>query len=330
MGALLSGLGAGQVTLHPDDFDPQNYARGVRHRLFAAFGDSLGFPLLLARGCQHGPTLVVTANVHGDEYEGVRAILETFESLDPGQMSGDLLAVPVVNGPAFWSGTRISPLDGANLARVFPGDAAGTPSQQIAWHLAQTAIARADLYLDLHSGGIRYRMPSMAGYSAADLRGRAAAEAFGASVIWGHPPPIDPGRTVSFAAGRGIPWLYTEARGAGRIHPDDLLMMRRGIRNLLCHLGILAGPPERMPITARLFGSGNTDSGLTATQAGFLLKQVDVMQPVTAGNLLGRLVTIAGEPLEEYRASTAGIIAMTREFPVVQAGDVLFLLAEKE
>ena len=107
-------------------------------------------------------------------------------------------------------------------------------------------------------------------------------------------------------------------------------MMKRGIRNLLCHLGILAGPPERMPITSRLFVSGNTDSGLTATQAGFLLKQVEVMQPVTAGDLLGRLVTISGEPLEEYRASTAGIVAMTRELPVVQAGDVLFLLAQKE
>jgi predicted deacylase len=317
-------------TLHPDDFDPHCYARGVRHRLFAAFGDSLGFPLLLARGSRPGPTLVVTASVHGDEYEGVRSILETFESLDAGQMSGDLIAVPVVNGPAFWSGTRTSPLDGANLARVFPGDAAGTPSQQIAWHLANAVIARADLYLDLHSGGIRYRMPSMAGYAAADPRGRAAAEAFGALVIWGHPPPIDPGRTVSFASERGIPWLYTEARGAGRIHPDDLLMMRRGICNMLCHLGIVAGPPQRIPITNRLYGSGNTDSGLTATQAGFLLKQVEIMQPVEPGDLLGRLVTVAGEPLEEYRASTAGIVAMTREFPVIQAGDILFLLAEAE
>ena len=85
-----------------------------------------------------------------------------------------------------------------------------------------------------------------------------------------------------------------------------------------------------MPITARLFGSGNIDTGLTATQAGFLLKQVEILQPVAAGDLLGRLVTIAGEPLEEYRASSAGIVALTRELPVVQAGDVLFLLAETE
>ena len=68
------------------------------------------------------------------------------------------------------------------------------------------------------------------GYPSADPRARAAAEIFGAPVIWGHPPPIDPGRTVSFAGDHGIPWLYTEARGAGRIHPEDLRMMTRGIR----------------------------------------------------------------------------------------------------
>src|SRR5262249_33943849 len=85
------------VTLHPDDFDPVNYVRGSCHRLAAAFGESLGFPILLARGAKPGLTLVVTANVHGDEYEGVRAILETFEELDPGSMSGDLIAVPVAN-----------------------------------------------------------------------------------------------------------------------------------------------------------------------------------------------------------------------------------------
>ena len=75
--------------------------------------------MLVVRGRLPGPTLVVSANVHGDEYEGVRAIFETFNSLDPGAMSGDLLAVPVVNVPAFWAGTRTSPLDDANLARIF-------------------------------------------------------------------------------------------------------------------------------------------------------------------------------------------------------------------
>lgn len=318
------------MTLHPDRFDPAQLPRGAKYRHTLEWGDSPGFPVLTARGREPGPTLVVSANVHGDEYEGVRAIFETFDALDPEVMRGDLLAVPVVNSPAFWAGTRISPLDQVNLARTFPGDASGTPSQQLAWHFAHSVIARADLYLDLHSAGIRYRMPSMAGYNAADPRGRAAAEAFGASVIWGHPPPMDPGRTVSFAEDRKIPWLYTEARGAGRIHPEDLAMMNRGIRNLLCHLGILTEAPQRAAIAVRLFGNGNTDIASNAAHDGFLIKHVEVLEPVQAGELLGRLVNVAGELIEEYRAPIAGIVALAREFPVVCAGDRLFLLAQSE
>jgi predicted deacylase len=317
------------VILHPDDFHPAGLPRGAKYRRTLAWGDS-SFPLLAARGAQPGPALVVSANVHGDEYEGVRAIFETFDALDPAAMSGDLLAVPVVNVPAFWAGTRTSPLDQANLARTFPGDANGTPSEQLAWHFAHAVIAHADLYLDLHSAGIRYRMPSMAGYAAADPRGRAAAEAFGASVIWGHPPPIDAGRTISFANDRDIPWLYTEARGAGRIHPEDLAMMKRGIRNLLCHLGILSESPERSPIAVRLMGNGNTDSASTAAHDGFLIKQVEILEHVNSGDLLGRLVNVAGETIEEYRAPIAGVVAMAREFPVVRAGEGLFLLAQLE
>jgi len=109
----------------------------------------------------------------------------------------------------------------------------------------------------------------MVGHNSSDPRARAAAEAFGAPVIWGHPPPVEPGRTASFAQERGIPWLYTEARGAGRIHPKDLRKMRRGIRNLACHLGLLSGPMQTAPLRMRLCGNGNTDTGVTATRAAF-------------------------------------------------------------
>ena len=309
---------------HPDDF-----ARSEKHRLRLAVDDHVALPVLLARGVHQGPTLVVSANVHGDEYEGVRAIYELFDELDPAQMKGDLLAVPVVNPPAFWSGTRTSPVDGLNLARVFPGDPAGTISQRIAHVFAHSIIAHASFYLDLHSGGVRFRMPSMVGYAAADPRGRAAAEIFGARVIWGH-PTLHPGRTVSFAASRHIPWLYTEARGAGRIHPEDLAMMKHGIRHMLQHLGIISGAPPPARIEHRLYGDGNTDHGLSATQAGFLMTHVQILDDVEAGQCLGTLVDLEGLALEKYHAPVAGVVGLVREFPVVAAGDPLFLIAQYE
>jgi predicted deacylase len=303
--------------------------RGAKHRGSLNIDGDCEIPVLAVSGVQAGPVLVVSAGVHGDEYEGVRAIYETFEALDPAAMRGSVVAVPVMNPPAHRACTRTSPVDGANLARVFPGDPNGTLSQRIAWHVAHQVIAHASFYLDLHSGGVRYLMPSMAGYDATDPRGRAAAERFGAPVIWGH-PVIESGRTISFARDRGIPFLYTEARGAGRIHDEDLRMMCNGIHNLACHLGILDGPYRTAGAPLRLRGAGNTDQGIAAAAAGFLISDVKLLETVRKGQRLGRLVDLHGRTIEEYAAPVAGIVGLTREMPAVEAGDTLYLLAEAD
>ena len=315
--------------MEPSQFRPDVCARGAKLRLELAIGEKTALPVLIARGTTAGSTLAITANIHGDEYEGVRAIFEIFEYLNPQQMTGDLIAVPVANPPAFWRGTRTSPVDGLNMARIFPGHAQGTLSEKIAHTLAHSIIDHADFYLDLHSGGIAYRMPMMVGYSLDDRRSRVAANIFGAPVIWGH-SLIASGRTISYAQSRDIPWLYTEARGAGRIHRDDLEMMKHGIENLMRHLDILPGEIATPEIQWSLTGNGNTDDGIAATHAGFLLSRVDVLQDVVAGELLGSLVSPSGELIEEYRAAKPGVVALIHEFPVVQPGDSLFLLADRE
>jgi len=232
--------------VNPRDFDATEFERGRKHALdldLDPLVKGLSLPVLLVRGRQSGKTLVVTAGVHGDEYEGVRAIMDTYSNLDPEEMSGNVLAVPAANPPAFWSGTRTSPLDEGNLARVFPGNLQSGPTAAIAHILSSSIISCADFFLDLHSAGAKLLMPTLVGYDATDPRSRAAALAFGAPVLWAH-PDVAPGRSISFARSRGIPWLYTEARGAGRIHPEDLRCFNRGIRNLLHHLSILPGNPQ--------------------------------------------------------------------------------------
>jgi uncharacterized protein len=310
-------------------FKLEDFAAGAKYRSQLKIDDFVSLPLLVAKGRSPGKTLVVTANIHGDEYEGVRAIFETFESVDCGLMSGTLLAVPVANPPAFWRCTRSSPVDGHDMARIFPGRSDGSISEKISFILAHYIISSADFYLDLHSGGVAYRMPSMAGYSATDPRSYEGAVLFGADVIWGH-DVIAPGRTISFAHSAGIPWIYTEARGAGRIHLQDLHMMKTGIQNLLLHLRILPGSIEQREIRWRLRGDGNTDEGVSASQAGFLLTKVALLQDVEQGEVLGTLVNLLGEPLEEYRAPQDGVVAMVREMPVIAPGDSLFLLARRE
>jgi uncharacterized protein len=291
--------------------------------------EGVSLPVLLARGRRDGQTLVVTAGVHGDEYEGVRTILETYRSLNVEEMTGDFLGVTVANPPAFWNGTRLSPLDQANLARAFPGSLDGGPTSAIAYVLGNSIIKHADFFVDLHSAGARLLMPTMVGYDATDVRSRNAANIFGAAVIWGH-PVVAPGRTISFAKQNGIPWLYTEARGAGRIHPEDLQMLMNGVQNLMRHLRILPGEPVPTKIKTHLIGSGDIDESLIATKSGFLIPEVELLEHVNTGKRLGRTVDLHSETIENFFAARDGVVALIRSWPVVTPGDGTFLITGVE
>jgi uncharacterized protein len=317
-----------EIRVRASEFDPSQYAGGRKHSLMLDLrphAADIELPVLLVKGAAEGKTLVVTAGVHGDEFEGVRAVLEICAELDPGKMSGILLAVPVANPPAFWKGTRTSPLDQKNLARAFPGQEQGSTTEVIAFHLGQSIISHADFYLDLHSAGMKLLMPSMAGYDASDPRSREAALAFGAPVIWGH-PTLSPGRTISFAASRGIPWLYTEARGAGRIDPEDLGIFKRGVVNLLHHLDILPGALEKAEPLHSLYGDGDLDACITATWPGFLIPTAELLQKVKRGQELGCALDAHGRVVEVFTSPRDGVVGMIRVFPVVDAGDSVFLV----
>lgn len=323
-------LPAVQPAIPATSFDPSRYRTGAKHSLALALGPEapeLALPVLLIRGSAPGRTLVVTAGVHGDEFEGVRTILELYAEIDPAGLAGTLIAVPVANPPAFWNGSRTSPVDHANLARTFPGNRHGSASEIIAYHLGRSIIACADFYVDLHSAGVKLLMPSMVGYDASDPRSCEAALAFGAPVIWGH-PTMKPGRTLSFAGSRGIPWLYTEARGAGRIDPGDLLMFKNGLLNLMRHLGMLPGRPAPRPLQHRLFGDGDIDSSILAEHAGFLLPSVELLECVKAGQELGHTVDLHGQLVESFQAPRDGVVVLIHVFPILKPRESVFLITE--
>lgn len=307
-------------------FNPSTYPPGSKLSLELPLEGAAGdwtLPVLLVRGRQPGKRLVVTAAVHGDEFEGVRAILDLYHQLDPSQMSGDFLSVPVANPPAFWNKSRTNPIDGGNLAREFPGSLEKGCTSAIAYSLGQAIIAHADFFLDLHSAGIHLNMPRLVGYDARDARSYEAALAFGSQVLWSH-GGSGLGRTVSFASAMGIPYLYTEAQGAGRIDLDDLRFYTQGVLNLLRHLKILPGEAPSMPVAMHLEGSGDIDYGIESSARGFLIPRVKLLDEVSAGQELGVLSNLQGELVERYHAQAAGVIALVRAVPVVEPGDMLF------
>ncbi|MBI5878575.1 MAG: succinylglutamate desuccinylase/aspartoacylase family protein [Chloroflexi bacterium] len=317
-------------------FDVSKLARGAKQHLkldLTTLGDGhmLSLDMLAAAGSQPGPLVVVLAGIHGDEYEGMIAIPQVYAGLDPQALRGTVVCVPVCNAPAFGSATRSSPIDGLNMARVFPGDPSGTITQRIAYWLGETIMRHADLVIDLHSAGVAYNLPMLVGYyrpagQALGVRTRKLAEAFGAPVIWAH-PDMAPGRTMSFAAEHGIPGLYTEAPGAGRARPEDVATITTGVVNCLKSLGMLDGEPVLQPVTHRLYGSGDLDHIILANTGGLFFAHVGLLDTVRKGDLLGEVRTPAGEMLEMVRSSAGGVVITLRGLLRVNAGDGLFALA---
>jgi len=315
------------------DFDPGALVPG-KHRVFvdvapAGDGTALGFPVLCARG-RPGPTLAVLAGIHGDEFEGVAAIHRVFEEADPTGWTGTLLAVPLANVPAAQAVSRSSPIDQANLARVFPGDARGSYSQRLAAALTSCVIRRADLLLDLHSAGAGYSMPTLCGHTwlgdPVSDRSRRAALAFGAPVVWEDCEPA-PGRTLSAAQDLGIPSVYAETTGGGWLRPRDVAAFVRGICNLLHHLGVVPGTAPERPEPLVVRGGGDLDFAVRTGCSGFLISDAALLDRVDAGDRLGTVFNLMGEPVEEVRAPRAGYVMMRRETPMVRAGDMVYALA---
>ena len=316
------------------DFDPDALSAGERHRVYLEVGSHLdgqplGVPLLCARSRQRGPTLVVLACVHGDEYEGMAAIHEVFRRLEPGRLRGTILAVPTLNLPAAAAVHRFSPIDHLNLARVFPGRPDGTVTERIAHYTDRHLIARADLLVDLHSAGSRYSMPTLCGYctlgDAIGERSGAAARAFGAPVLWQH-NEVPPGRTLSAAHERGIPSVYAETTGGTWLRAADVEVYVRGVFNLMRHLAILDGPLEPGPPPLVLEGSGNLDFAITAEVSGYLRNAVGLLDAVAKGDLLGTVHDPWGDAVQEIRAPQSGRVVMRRETPLLLVGEMAYAL----
>lgn len=118
-------------------------------------GTEIEIPLTIINGAFDGPTLFVTAGIHGGEYPGIAAAMELGRSLDPQEIHGSLIMLHPVNIQGFWARREfIVPEDGKNLNRVFPGNPDGTLSEKTAGLISSSFFPMADFYVDLHSGDI--------------------------------------------------------------------------------------------------------------------------------------------------------------------------------
>lgn len=280
-----------------------------------------------------GPTALLMAANHGDEYEGPVTLGRLIRELEPAMIRGRLIILPAANFPAAMAGLRNSPIDGLNLNRSFPGNADGTPTQQIAHYIAKILMPMADALLDLHSGGATLDfIPCVNAYRLeGSLRERTLALARG----FGAPLTIlfdDRGeeRTILATARRlGLPALTTEMGGGATLSISGLALCLAGVRRVLAQLGILPFEgPEATPPATRTVEISNRGSYVYAPTAGLFEPCHALGASVERDQLAGRIHFLddpARAPVE-VRYVGDGLLCMTRPPARVARGDCLALV----
>lgn len=280
-----------------------------------------------------GPTALLLAGVHGDEYEGSVALTRLYRFLDPAEVEGRLLILPMTNAPACRVGTRCSPLDGGNLNRAFPGDAEGTPTQMIAHMVAACLMPVANAVIDLHSGGqaswfqpcaLAARRPD----GATDLANVALATAFGTDLIWVLGAANDNRSVNAAATARGLPCIAAELGGGGSVGVEALAAAETGLRGALVHLGLLRGTlgPRSAPRRVELARPGHR---VTAPEAGLYHPAVSPGETVAADDMLGWIVAPERPDLPPVaiRSRLPGLVLAETRRARVSPGDFLAFIA---
>ena len=280
-----------------------------------------------ARGRRDGPTLVVTAGVHGDEYEGMEAIYRVFEALDPEQMRGTFVALPIITLPAFWLGIRCNPVDSKNMARVFPGAANGSYSERLAWAVLQRVLRHASFYIDLHSLGAELSYADALRLLHAGEAGRRrpeAALAFGAPVVWAH-PETSVGRTLSATLDLDIPSLTRKPTAAGTFDRKTWTATQgpgQPVENSWTWRS-WTGPGCPRLSTPGCWGDPATWMSLSSAGRGDCFCVSEIGAGVRSGEVLGIVRSLDGEIAEEITAPEDGVLILMRATPASTRGRTL-------
>ncbi len=285
-----------------------------------------------------GPTILFTGGNHGDEYEGPIALMKLLRALEPAEVKGRVVILPGLNMPALMAGQRLSPIDGMNMNRAFPGARRGTITAMIAHYVQTQLLPLADFVCDIHSGGRSMSfLPSAVVHRLDDAdrmrKTLDAARAFGAPVGLVLKELDSEGMLDTAAEDMGRIFVSTEIGGAGVVSPATVKVADIGVRNLLVHFGICEGKivtrEEQGLAPTRLMAVPDGDCYTAATENGVYEPLVDIGEAVTVGQLLGQVHDIErpGELPVEKRAKRDGLLVCRLGPGRVRRGDTIAVIA---
>ena len=291
-------------------------------------------PVVVVRGSKPGPVLALVSGSHGTEYASVIALEKLIPELDPAQVAGTVIILPLVNIQSFLQKVpHVNPVDGKSMNRFYPGKADGSQTERASFLITRQVVERCDYLIDYHGGDLDENLRSYSywprtGNDKQDAMTHAMVLAFGLdTIIVVNDRPKDPNASRyldNTASTRGKPAIAVEAGYSGTVEPEDVQALVHGTLNVMRYLKMLPGAAA---VVEHPVWIGKVDT-VSSDQAGIFYPIVARGTYVEEGMKVGYVTDYFGNTIFEARAPAAGVVLYICGVPSMKKGDTVANIGE--
>mgnify|MGYP001138025223 CR=1 FL=1 len=283
---------------------------------------NVSMPVHIIRSKKPGPTVFISAAVHGDEINGIEIIRRLISQKTFKIIRGTLIAVPMVNVYGVVNQSRYMP-DRRDLNRCFPGSAKGSMAGRVAHTFLNEIVSHCDYGIDLHTGAIhRSNLPQIRADMSDDVT-KELAQVFGVPVILNS--NLLDGSLRQAAVERKTKILLYEAGEALRFDEFSIRAGMKGILNVLHHLKMMRKTKTRKKLIDPFIA--NNSAWVRANASGIVHSLVQLGDNIDKGDVLAEIGSPYGEILDVVKANRSGIVIGKQNIPLVQEGEAMFHIA---
>lgn len=282
----------------------------------------VSLPVHIIRGKKPGPTIFISAAVHGDELNGIEIIRRLISQKNFNIIRGTVIAVPMVNVYGVVNQSRYMP-DRRDLNRCFPGSAKGSLAARVAHIFLNEIVKHCDYGIDLHTGAIhRSNLPQIRA-DMTDDETKTLAQVFGVPVILNS--NIVDGSLREAAVKNETKMLLYEAGEALRFDEFSIRAGIKGIENVLQYLGMRRKKTSKKKVSEPYVA--NSSGWFRANASGIVNNKVNLGDQITKGDLLAEIGSPYGDVIGLVNATRSGILIGKQNIPLVQEGEAMFHIA---
>lgn len=290
---------------------------------------STSIPVAVIHGSRPGPVLALVAGAHGTEYTSIIALEKLIGTLNPSEIAGTVIIVPLVNIQSFERKVpHVNPIDGISMNRMYPGRMDGTQTSRASYLITKQVVEQCDHLIDLHGGDLDeslrpYSYWTKTGNETQDKISREMVLAFGLDhIIISADRPKDPNASrylENTATTRGKPSITVEAGHAGTVEPEDLMALVNGCLNVMRYLKMLPGGVTFIDHPVWIGKVVSTAS----EQTGIFYPLVGKGTYVEQGMKIGYVTDYVGRTIYEATSPVAGVVLYICAVPSMKKGETI-------